>query len=75
MIFIQRRKTSNFRFLGCGGENSIRPPGVEGNIFFFYIMITQYVVSVQTSKDIIFVREPGFGSGNVRTIYLDKFAE
>ena len=29
----------------------------------------------QTSKKIIFVREPGFGFGNVRTIYLDKLAQ
>ena len=28
----------------------------------------------QTRKKIIFVREPGFGFGNVRTIYLDNFA-
>ena len=29
----------------------------------------------QTRKKIIFVREPGFGSGNVRAIYFDKFAK
>ena len=29
----------------------------------------------QTRKKIIFVREPEFGFGNVRTIHLDKFAK
>ena len=29
----------------------------------------------QTCKKIIFVRELGFGFGNVRTIFLDKFAK
>ena len=28
----------------------------------------------QTCKKIIFVREPGYGTGNVRIIYLDEFA-
>ena len=29
----------------------------------------------QTHKKIIFVWEPGFGFGNVQTIYLDKLAQ
>ena len=29
----------------------------------------------QKRKKLIFVREPGFGAGNVRTIHFDKFAK
>ena len=34
-----------------------------------------YTIGKQTRKKIIFVREPEFGFGNVRTIHLDKFAK
>ena len=36
---------------------------------------TTVSVVLQTRKKIIFVREPGFGPKNVRTIRFDKFAK
>ena len=39
----------------------------------FTPLVSEYIW--QTCKKIIFVREPKLGTGNVRTIYLNKFAK
>ena len=45
----------------CQKQSNFFPPKLFPHIFFRH------------AKKVIFVREPGFGFGNARTIYLDKF--
>ena len=76
---VGRNELSNCTCVYVGGGIFSTKKNNLSALSFFKICVYPMLVmdgdAIQTRKKIIFVRELGFGFGNVRTIYLYKFAQ